>query len=316
MIHHVVIAMKNASRIGRRFIRQPFFHLFRIVRSAIPRHAAPIFFPLIKTYAIVRTAFPPFTLETEFRASFGRVFFFEKRKLPEGGNDIAVFSHEIRNNIEIVTAFLQDHGRTVVPAPVAAHETVRLMPISHALRLTDGNHTSQLPGIENLFEGIVKRRVAQYMANEDVHARSLRRLSQFFAILFSVGYRLFEQYGTTLFNGGESVLAVLLVLRGDNDKVVFVHVSEQLAVIGKTLFSFQSQIFTRVIEFFFIRIADSRHFRNAAVFDDIGIEPASSPQPDCIYFNHFLSPVAYFSINAFIFSLKSKWRFASRLYIL
>ena len=72
------------------------------------------------------------------------------RQRAKGGYPQAMLACQPQQDIHVMAAFLQDHGRAFSGvAPIAAHKGVRLVPVADVLVCTDGDDIADLFAVEN-----------------------------------------------------------------------------------------------------------------------------------------------------------------------
>ena len=193
MIDHVVIAAEGAfpviavpqlrlhSFIGGRIVAQnveyPIAPTFRLAHFLVRSEVKT--FCVIGAFSLYRTIF-----HTPFRASVGRILRDEILQSPPRRNADGRLFEQPLYDIEIVTAFLQNHraGFVGIP-PIAADKTVRVMPIGNVFRLFYSAHLSQSALGQNLFYRPKKRRIAQHMADGHQPFSLFRGALQFHALV-------------------------------------------------------------------------------------------------------------------------------------
>ena len=68
-----------------------------------------------------------------------------------------MFARQPQQDIHIMAAFLQDHGRAFSGvAPIAAHKGVRLVPVAYALNGLDGLDFAHRTAIQQFFQLLIE----------------------------------------------------------------------------------------------------------------------------------------------------------------
>ena len=243
MIDHVVVAGKHAPavrpvfhRFRQRFFRQRQLQRQNIIRPIVFGTAAifPVFY--VNRLCAVRTAVLIFTVQTPFRRPVGRVFRGKIGQIPHGGNGFTRRFCVILQKIEIMTALCQNHRRRVLAAPpVAAHVTVRLMPIRDLFQRLNLHQPPHRAVVEKLPHLAKRARIAQHMADEYLSAVFFLRFQERITFLRLIRNRLFEQDVISEAKPLPALPDVIGVQRG-NDQQVGALFLKKFFVRQKTVF--------------------------------------------------------------------------------
>ena len=126
----------------------------------------------IQAFCAVRASIHLGAIHASIRRVFGRVFAVEESQIAHGRNAFAFRASVPLQQVEVVTAFCQNHrGGIFFPTPVAAHVGMRLMPVGDSFECLDSNQTTDSTAF-NEFSCLHERRcVAKNVANESLTAR-------------------------------------------------------------------------------------------------------------------------------------------------
>ena len=154
------------------------------------------------------------------RRALGRALRPEVAQAAEGGHPCAPLARQPDEVIQIVAALGQQHERRFLfPAPVAAHEAVRLMPVAHVLQRLDAHDVAHLAALDGLKDLRKERRIAQHMADDHAAARLPRCPFDQLHVGLRCGDRLFQQQVVALFHRRHRMTHMHRVLRADERHV-------------------------------------------------------------------------------------------------
>ncbi len=156
-----------------------------------------------------------------------------------------------------MAAFLEDHGTALIGiAPVAPHKAVRLMPVADVFRRLDRDNIPDFPIIKKLFDPLIKRGVAQHMADHNVPIVLFGGLGNVAAVGKSGGNGLFQQKMVALFQSGKSLAVVLAVHSAYEQHVRKLWAGKHFSRAGKAHFFRDGKLPPRAFQFFRIGIGN------------------------------------------------------------
>ena len=206
VIHHIIVAVVDAPSVGSflkgfpdaflRQVRGKHIHRpFRLSRQINLRR-------IIGTCLAVGAS-----LHAVVRRSFGRVGRVKMLQASETGNPPAGASCQPGNDIQVMAAFLENHGAALAAvSPVTSHKAVSLVPVPHIFNLVDGGHLAHGPLVHQLFQRTVKGCVAEHMADRQHFSGSGCRPFNLQALLWPVAHGLFQQHMITQLEGPDGRL--------------------------------------------------------------------------------------------------------------
>ena len=178
----------------------------------------------------------------------------------EGRNAVAGGADEVVENVQIVTALLQNHrAGALAVAPISAYEGMRLVPIADVFHRVDVDHVPDLARLNDVFDRPVKGGVAQDVTDRHFAVQPSRRVADGDAVFRRRRDRLFQDEVVSPLQPRQRMADVLLILRRHDEDVRQLFSRKHLFGAFKTHFGRHVQIFRRHFQFPFVDVRDRRH---------------------------------------------------------
>ena len=158
------------------------------------------------------------------------------------------------------------------------------MPVAHILDLIDGGDLADLPPLDQIFQGHVKRRVAQHVAHRQISSGPLGGVRNQAALILGVAHGLFQQEMVPQLHSPERGGRVVIVQGANEGAVRHPRLRQKLLPGGKAILLRDAQLLGKQIAPVLPGLCHGDDLKLIGMLlcvERVGASPASGTQNNC-----------------------------------